>query len=71
MLRKSHLVAKHQIDRTRVEKEIMDRVAHPFVMRLHAAFQSENFLFMMLEYCRCVSSLLCALVLVLGVFVCV
>jgi len=52
VLRKSHLVAKHQIDRTRVEKEIMDRVSHPFIMHMYSAFQSENFLFMMLEYCR-------------------
>lgn len=52
MLKKSHLVAKHQIDRTRVEKEIMDRVQHPFIMRLYAAFRSENFLFMMMDYCR-------------------
>lgn len=52
VLKKSHLVAKHQIDRTRVEKEIMDRVRHPFIMTLYAAFQSENFLFMMMDYCR-------------------
>ena len=52
VLRKSHLVAKHQIDRTRVEKEIMNRVSHPFIMHMYSAFQSENFLFMMLEYCR-------------------
>jgi serum/glucocorticoid-regulated kinase 2 len=51
ILRKSHLLKKQQIERTRTERKVLSIVDHPFIMKLHFAFQTEDKLFLILDYC--------------------
>ena len=51
ILRKTHLVKRRQIERTRTERKVLSLVNHPFIMKLHYAFQSEDKLYLVLDYC--------------------
>lgn len=51
ILRKSHLLRKRQIERTKIERKVLSIVSHPFIMKLHFAFQTEDKLYFVLEYC--------------------
>ena len=51
ILRKSHLSKKRQIERTKTERKVLSIVDHPFIMKLYFAFQTEDKLFFVLEYC--------------------
>eukprot|EP00594_Rhizosolenia_setigera_P014577 CAMPEP_0178974816 /NCGR_PEP_ID=MMETSP0789-20121207/22724_1 /TAXON_ID=3005 /ORGANISM="Rhizosolenia setigera, Strain CCMP 1694" /LENGTH=664 /DNA_ID=CAMNT_0020663307 /DNA_START=68 /DNA_END=2059 /DNA_ORIENTATION=+ len=51
ILRKSHLLRRNQIERTMTERKVLSIVNHPFIMRLHFAFQTKDKLFFVLEYC--------------------
>jgi len=51
MLRKSHLVRRRQIERTRTERKVLSVVNHPFIMKLHYAFQTPDKLYLVLDYC--------------------
>lgn len=51
ILKKSHLVRRRQIERTRTERKVLSAVNHPFIMKLHYAFQSTDKLYLVLDYC--------------------
>lgn len=51
ILKKTHLVKRRQIERTRTERKVLSAVNHPFIMKLHYAFQSEDKLYLVLDYC--------------------
>jgi serum/glucocorticoid-regulated kinase 2 len=51
ILRKQHLVKRRQIERTRTERKVLSVVDHPFIMKLHYAFQTEDKLYLVLDYC--------------------
>lgn len=51
ILRKTHLVKRRQIERTRTERKVLSVVDHPFIMKLHYAFQTEDKLYLVLDYC--------------------
>jgi len=51
MLRKTHLYKRGQIERTRTERKVLAMVDHPFIMKLHFAFQNDEKLFLVLDYC--------------------
>ena len=51
ILRKVHLLHRGQIERTRTERRVLAMVNHPFIMKLHFAFQSNDKLFLVLDYC--------------------
>uniref|UniRef100_A0A7S2NWI5 Protein kinase domain-containing protein n=1 Tax=Leptocylindrus danicus TaxID=163516 RepID=A0A7S2NWI5_9STRA len=53
MLRKSHLIQRRQIERTKTERVVLQIACndHPFLMRLHYAFQTDHRLFLVLDYC--------------------
>jgi len=51
ILRKTHLVKRRQIERTRTERKVLSVVNHPFIMKLHYAFQSTDKLYLVLDYC--------------------
>jgi len=51
ILKKSHLVRRRQIERTRTERKVLSAVNHPFIMKLHYAFQSPDKLYLVLDYC--------------------
>lgn len=51
ILRKSHLLRRGQIERTKTERKVLSIVDHPFIMKLHFAFQTDDKLFLVLDYC--------------------
>eukprot|EP00535_Pseudo-nitzschia_heimii_P007320 CAMPEP_0197178902 /NCGR_PEP_ID=MMETSP1423-20130617/4025_1 /TAXON_ID=476441 /ORGANISM="Pseudo-nitzschia heimii, Strain UNC1101" /LENGTH=784 /DNA_ID=CAMNT_0042628721 /DNA_START=383 /DNA_END=2734 /DNA_ORIENTATION=+ len=51
ILKKSHLVRRRQIERTRTERKVLSAVNHPFIMKLHYAFQTPDKLYLVLDYC--------------------
>jgi serum/glucocorticoid-regulated kinase 2 len=51
ILKKTHLVKRRQIERTRTERKVLSVVNHPFIMKLHYAFQTEDKLYLVLDYC--------------------
>jgi serum/glucocorticoid-regulated kinase 2 len=51
ILKKTHLVKRRQIERTRTERIVLSVVNHPFIMKLHYAFQSPDKLYFVLDYC--------------------
>jgi len=51
ILRKTHLVKRRQIERTRTERKVLSAVNHPFIMKLHYAFQTPEKLYLVLDYC--------------------
>lgn len=51
ILRKAHLVKRRQIERTKTERKVLAVVDHPFIMKLHFAFQTEDKLYLVLDYC--------------------
>jgi len=50
-LRKPHLLKRGQIERTKTERKVLSLLNHPFIMKLHFAFQTEDKLFLVLDYC--------------------
>ena len=51
VLNKSDVVKRHQIEHTKTEREIMVMASHPFIVSLRFAFQTEDKLYMITEYC--------------------
>jgi len=51
VLRKSHLLRRRQIERTKTERRVLGRLDHVFIMKLHYAFQSQEKLYLVLDYC--------------------
>jgi serum/glucocorticoid-regulated kinase 2 len=51
ILKKTHLVKRRQIERTRTERKVLSVVNHPFIMKLHYAFQTDTKLYLVLDYC--------------------
>jgi len=42
VLKKKHVLAKNQVDCARVERNVMVKVHHPFLVGLKCAFQSKD-----------------------------
>jgi len=51
ILRKQHLLKKRQVERTKTERKVLTVTNHPFIMKLHFAFQTHDRLFFVLDYC--------------------
>ncbi|EED92955.1 predicted protein, partial [Thalassiosira pseudonana CCMP1335] len=51
ILRKSHLVRRRQIERTKTERKVLSVLDHPFIMKLYYAFQTPEKLYLVLDYC--------------------
>uniref|UniRef100_A0A7S1FY85 Protein kinase domain-containing protein n=1 Tax=Corethron hystrix TaxID=216773 RepID=A0A7S1FY85_9STRA len=51
VLKKAHLYKRKQIDRTKTERRVLAVADHPFIMSLHYAFQTDEKLFFILDYC--------------------
>jgi len=49
-LRKEAIIKRKQVDHTRAEKNILQKIQHPFIVKLYYAFQTEDKLYMVLEY---------------------
>jgi len=50
VLRKEAIIARKQVAHTRAEKSILQKIQHPFIVRLHFAFQTKDKLYMILDY---------------------
>lgn len=50
ILKKSHVFAKKQVDHTKSERRILRELTNPFVVRLRFAFQSEDKLYLVMDY---------------------
>ena len=50
VIKKSSLGKRHQKQRTRVERSILAQIVHPFLVQLNYAFQTEEKLYMVLEF---------------------
>ena len=51
ILRKSHLVRRRQIERTKTERKVLSVLDHPFIMKMYYAFQTTEKLYLVLDYC--------------------
>jgi len=50
VLRKEAIFARKQVAHTKAEKTILGKIQHPFIIKLHWAFQTEQKLYMVLDY---------------------
>lgn len=50
-LKKAHLLRRGQIQRTKTERKVLSNMNHPFIMKLHFAFQTDDKLYLVLDYC--------------------
>lgn len=50
ILKKGAIVARNQVEHTRAERSILEQLQHPFLMTLRFAFQSNQKLYLVLDY---------------------
>lgn len=50
VLKKEAVVRRNQVEHTKTETHILKQIRHPFLTRMHYAFQSEGKLYMVLNY---------------------
>ncbi|KAL0225115.1 hypothetical protein RCL1_003027 [Eukaryota sp. TZLM3-RCL] len=50
VLNKAVVIEKQQVEHTRTEREILQRIRHPFIVPLHYAFQTKEKLYMVMDY---------------------
>jgi len=50
ILRKSNIRKRKQVEHTKTERRVMERIHHPFIVDLHYAFQTNSRLYLVLEY---------------------
>jgi hypothetical protein len=50
VLQKSELKKRNQVEHTNTEKRILSKYTHPFLVKLHYSFQTQDKLYMCLEY---------------------
>jgi serine/threonine protein kinase len=51
VLRKDLVVKRRQVAHTKTERLILSEIDSPFVIKLHAAFQCDSMLYLVLDYC--------------------
>ena len=50
VLKKEFIKKEHQISHTKTEREILEKINHPFIIKLNYAFQTEDNLYMLTEF---------------------
>lgn len=50
VLRKEAIIARKQVTHTKAEKSILQKIQHPFIVKLHYAFQTKDKLYMIMDY---------------------
>ncbi|KAL0211331.1 hypothetical protein P9112_009629 [Eukaryota sp. TZLM1-RC] len=50
VLHKAKVIEKQQVEHTRTEREVLQRIRHPFIVPLHYAFQTKEKLYMVMDY---------------------
>jgi serum/glucocorticoid-regulated kinase 2 len=51
ILKKKHLKEKKQVKNTWAERKILEKIHHPFIVKLNYAFHTDRKLFFVLDYC--------------------
>ena len=51
VLSKPNIVKRKQVEHTRTERRVLGTINHPFIVKLHYAFQTDNKLYFVLDYC--------------------
>jgi len=51
VLSKDNVVKRNQVEHTKTERSVMGSISHPFIVRLHYAFQTNSKLYFVLSYC--------------------
>jgi serine/threonine protein kinase len=51
VLKKDYIIRKNQVEHTKTERSVLGYIHHPFIVGLNMAFQTENKLFLVLDYC--------------------
>lgn len=51
VLRKAEIIKRKQVAHTRTERNVLGKIAHPFIVGLNFAFQTKTKLFFVLDYC--------------------
>jgi len=49
-LKKNHLIKTNNVDYTKREKDVLRKVKNPFIVTLHYAFQSENKVYLVMDF---------------------
>ena len=50
VLKKANLIERNQLDHTKTERDILQHVHNPFLMKMHYAFQTEDKLYMVMDF---------------------
>lgn len=50
VLSKPNIVRRNQVEHTRTERRILGTISHPFIVKLHYAFQTDKKLYFVLDY---------------------
>ena len=51
VLKKTHVLNKRQVEHTMSERYVLGRTQHPFIVGMHYAFQTDDKLVFVLDYC--------------------
>lgn len=51
VLKKDNIIKRNQVEHTRTERSVLGYVKHPFIVGLKMAFQSQDKLYFVLDYC--------------------
>lgn len=50
-MKKKYIEKKQQCQRIMTERNILTEINHPFLIKIHASFQNDTKLYLVLEYC--------------------
>ncbi|SBT50397.1 rac-beta serine/threonine protein kinase, putative [Plasmodium ovale wallikeri] len=51
ILRKENIISRNQLEHTKIERNVLKCVSHPFIVKMYYAFQTSKKLYFILEYC--------------------
>ena len=52
VLKKQHVVKRKQVEHTKTERSVLGSINHPFIVKLHCAFQTGEKLHFVLDFCQ-------------------
>ena len=52
LLRKDHIIAKDHLDYLKTERQILEKINHPFLVSLEYAFQSEETIYFVMKFMK-------------------
>ena len=52
VLKKAVIREKNQVEHTKTERRVLERIKHPFIVGMKYAFQDKEKLYFVLDYCH-------------------